>query len=89
MLFLPEELTQAQASGCVADGLSALRAESGEMVVVDAAALTRFDSSALAVLLEFRRETMVMGKQFAVKAVPPPLKNLATIYGIAELLPGI
>jgi phospholipid transport system transporter-binding protein len=56
-------------------------------VVADAAALTQFDSSALAVLLDCRREALALGKNFAVARLPARLRELATLYGVAELLP--
>jgi phospholipid transport system transporter-binding protein len=65
----------------------ALRSESAAQVVVDAGALTRFDSSALAVLVEVRREALAAGKTFAVQKLPPRLAQLAALYGVAELLP--
>ena len=55
--------------------------------VVDASALQVFDSSALAVLLECRREVLHDGRRFAVRGLAPRLRELATLYGIAELLP--
>ncbi len=56
-------------------------------MVVDASALQRFDSSALAVLLEFRRECLAMGRHFSIQGLAPKLADLAALYGIAELLP--
>ena len=64
-----------------------LRNHKGSAVVVDASALQNFDSAALAVLLEFRRECLAVGKQFSVQNLSPKLADLATLYGIGELLP--
>ena len=86
MLTLPAVLTQAQASTCLSSQLAALRAQTGDEVQVDASQLGQFDSSALAVLLEFRRETLGLGKRFVVKGLPERLQNLATLYGVAELI---
>ncbi|MDE2618326.1 MAG: STAS domain-containing protein, partial [Burkholderiales bacterium] len=55
MLVLPAELTHKQASACLRMLVQGLPSQTGPAVVVDAATLKRFDSSALAVLLEFRR----------------------------------
>ena len=66
--------------------LKAARAESEPQVLVDATALTRFDSSALAVLLECRRECLQDGKRFAVRGLAPRLRELAGLYGISALL---
>lgn len=87
MLALPVELTQEQASACLAKMVQGLSAEVGPQVVVNGAALDRFDSSALAVLLELRRQCQSSGKQFAVTALPKQLLDLAGLYGVDELLP--
>ena len=87
MLVLPKELMQSQASACLTLLTQGLRSESSPEVVVDASALSRFDSAALAVLLEFRRESLALGKRFSVRGLPARLADLATLYGIIELLP--
>ena len=70
----------------VASRAQALRSESGAQAVADASALQQFDSSALAVLLDCRREAFALGKTFAVAGLPPRLRELAGVYGVAELL---
>ena len=87
MLVLPKELTHSQATACLALLVQGLRAQAGPEVVVDATALSRFDSAALAVLLEFRRESLALGKRFSIRGLPARLGDLATLYGIVELLP--
>jgi len=64
-----------------------LRSEPASTVVVDASALIKFDSAALAVLLEFRRTSLSIGKEVVIHALPQRLRDLAGLYGIAELLP--
>ena len=64
MLVLPAELTHSQANTCLGMLREAVRAARAEQVLVDASALTRFDSSALAVLLECRRDALHDGKPF-------------------------
>nr|WP_279343739.1 STAS domain-containing protein [Variovorax terrae] len=86
-MVLPVELTQQQAAACSRMLQQGLRSQPQSVVVADATALTRFDSSALAVLLECHRESLSQGKTFAVKGLPPRLRELATLYGVAELLP--
>ena len=87
MLVLPTELTQKQASACLRMLVQVLKSGAEAEVVVDATALARFDSSALAVLLELRRESLAIGKRFAVQGLPVRLGNLATLYGIVDLVP--
>jgi phospholipid transport system transporter-binding protein len=88
LLVLPAEITHAQAAGCLALLLAAARAQSDSSVtiVIDAAPLVRFDSSALAVLLECRRAVLQNGRPFAIRAMPARLTELARLYGVAELL---
>jgi phospholipid transport system transporter-binding protein len=87
MLVLPARLTHEQAGPCSHMLVQALRAQPETAVVADAHALAHFDSSALAVLLECRREAMALGKTFSVSRLPARLRELATLYGVAELLP--
>ncbi|WP_294772348.1 STAS domain-containing protein [uncultured Rhodoferax sp.] len=85
MLNLPDTLTQEVAHSCLDTLRSGLSAEP-QTIVVDGASLQRFDSSALAVLLELRRECARVGKQFAVQGLPKRLRDLAALYGIEGLL---
>jgi phospholipid transport system transporter-binding protein len=87
VLVLPAELTHAEATACCRMLAQALRSDPGRQAVADASALRHFDSSALAVLLDCRREALALGKTFAVRQLHPRLRSLATLYGVAELLP--
>lgn len=86
MLVLPQALTQSEASACLVALGQGLRAESDSKVVLDASALHHFDSAALAVLLEVRRQCLAMGKQLSIHGLPTRLGDLATLYGVGELL---
>ena len=85
MLSLPAELTHAQANACLAQ-LTVSAAAEGASVALNAEPLQRFDSSALAVLLEFQRVCAGLGKEVRVQALPRQLLALATLYGIEGLL---
>jgi phospholipid transport system transporter-binding protein len=87
MLVLPSELTHRQAAACLRMLLQGLSAHREEQLVVDAAALTVFDTSALAVLLECRREALLRGKRFSVKGLPTGLAGMADLYGVDSLMP--
>jgi len=87
MLVLPTRLTHDDAPACMQMLRQGLATQSGSSTVIDAGALVQFDSSALAVLLECRREAIGLGRGFAVKGLAPRLRELATLYGIAGLLP--
>ena len=89
-LRLPAVLTHDQASQCALELKNAMASPSGpggSEVVVDASALKAFDSSALAVLLECRRNALALGKSFSVHHLPEKLRQLAGLYGVAELMP--
>ncbi|MBA2962563.1 MULTISPECIES: STAS domain-containing protein [Ramlibacter] len=86
MLVIPTQLTHAQAAACARMLAQALQSESQPQAVVDASPLQAFDSSAIAVLLECRREALAMGKTFAVAHMPARLRELAVVYGVSELL---
>ena len=88
MLVLPAELTHRQARAVLQvlrRGVLAL--PSGARAVVDARALTQFDTSALAVLLECRRTALARGQTFAVQGLAPALASMAVLYGVQDLLP--
>ncbi len=86
MLVLPAEITHANARTCAHMLAQALRSQE-QAVVADASALLKFDSSAIAVLLECRREAQIQGKNFSVRGLPERLRALAVLYGVAQLLP--
>ena len=87
MLRLPAELTHKQAKACLAQLVSGLKTETASPVVVDGTALGRFDSSALAVLLELRRTCQRGGMALVCQGLPQHLSDLATLYGVEGLLP--
>lgn len=89
MLSLPATLTQTQAKACLDQLTLDVRSAAEPQVVVSGALLNSFDSSALAVLLAVRRECARAGKHFAVQGLPQRLRDLAALYGIERLLPGI
>ena len=86
VLVLPAELTHRQATASLGMLMHGLRAHKESSVVVDARALSVFDSSALAVLLECRREALSVGKTFAVQGLPPALRGMAGLYGVDMLI---
>ncbi len=86
MLVLPSELTHKQAAACLRMLVQGLPSQAGPAVQVDAAALQRFDSSALSVLLEFRRQSRARGKAFELRNLSQRIVDLARLYGVDELL---
>ena len=86
MVTLPPVLTLASAPGFLQTLIQSVLAEPAE-AVIDASGLTDFDSSALAVLLECRRQALAAGKSFSVRGLPARLRQLAGLYGVAALIP--
>ncbi|MDW5444062.1 STAS domain-containing protein [Polaromonas sp. SM01] len=84
---LPDQLTHDLAVPALLALKQALAAQTGAAVVADASALRIFDSSALAVLLDCRREVLAAGKTFSVQGLPERLRQLAGLYGVEVLLP--
>ena len=87
MLVLPPRLTHEEAPACMRMLQEGIAGSNGSSTVVDASALEHFDSSALAILLECRREATALGRGFAVKGLPARLRELGSLYGVAALLP--
>lgn len=96
MIALPSELTYRQARQTVAtlqkamadvDKVTAKPATGNAVIVLDAQALTVFDSAALAVLLECRRFALALRCTLHVQALPQALRGLAVLYGVSDLLP--
>ena len=85
-LTLPAVLTHSE-SAVFASGLNPRMFAQAPEVVADASALQQFDSSALALLLECRRHAQAAGKGFSVLSAPRRLRELAVLYGVAELIP--
>ncbi|MBN8509952.1 MAG: STAS domain-containing protein, partial [Burkholderiales bacterium] len=66
---LPARLTMAEAAAALA-ALQAVPA-SGERLRIDASALAEFDSAALALLLQARRDAQARGRGFELHGAPP------------------
>ena len=86
MLVLPSEITHNQARACALAVGQEIQTGSDLDVVLDATPLIKFDSSALAVMLQCRREALAQGKQFTVHGLTPHLAELAALYGVEDLL---
>ena len=87
MLHLPDTLTHDQASVCLRELGQALATEASP-AILDASGLARFDSSALAVLLELQRAGARLNKKVLVQGLSAQLMALATLYGVEALLGG-
>ena len=55
-------------------------------LVIDLAQVTEVDSSAVSMLLEWRRKAHEHNQQLSFSNMPKNLKNLAQLYGVSELI---
>jgi phospholipid transport system transporter-binding protein len=85
-------MAQLPASLTIADAKSALHALEADLgpgagpFEVDARGLNAFDTSAIAVLLEVRRQAQAVGRALTVQGAPSTMVELAQMYGVRELL---
>ena len=94
MLVLPASLTHREAPDAVRMLAQTMRRETAGAragdpappLAIDASALTQFDSSALAVLLECGRLAAGAGRRIELRNAPPKLRQLARLYGLDALL---
>jgi len=85
MSALPATLTIKEARAAVR-GLEPAVGEGSGALVIDAGALKSFDTSAIAALLELRRQAQAVGRTLSVRGAPPAMVELAGLYGVSELL---
>lgn len=84
---LPARLTTSEAPDALQSLRRALAAQPAGAFTVDAGGLSSFDSSAVALLLELRRDAQRAGRTLNVLNWPPRLRELVAAYGVQELLP--
>lgn len=64
----------------------AARGDLPERLTIDFSGVTGVDSSAVALLLEWRRQAFARGKRLEFVNLPPNLLALAELYGVADLI---
>jgi len=64
----------------------AARTDLPDRLTIDFAGVDAVDSSAVALLLEWRRQAMRLGKKLEFVNLPENLLALATLYGVEELI---
>lgn len=82
---LPADATLQKVAELAAALPAALAGGSGEFTV-DASALTGYDTSTIALLMQARRTAQAAGRGFRVTGAPRQLQQLAALYGVEELL---
>ena len=85
MLLMPATVTVNEARDVLRMLSQALVREPKDQVVIDAAGLQHFDTSALAVLIECRRLAQASGRGFVVRGAPAKVNKLASLHGVEEL----
>ena len=80
---MPASITMGNASSALAALVQAI--DRGESVI-DLAALTHSDSSAVAVVLAATRYAQQAGKAVRFSGVPPSMASLAKLYGVEGFL---
>ena len=66
--------------------LYAARTDLPDRLTIDFSGITSVDSSAVALLLDWRRMAVKRGKTLAFANLPANLLSLAELYGVAELI---
>ena len=74
--------TIANATALCAAGKQELDAD----MVIDLAAVTEVDSTALSVLFEWRRAARAKNLQISFRNLPQSMQSLAALYGVADLV---
>jgi len=82
-LHIAGEMNHQTATALLAEGTPLV---GGTDQVLNLAAVTVVDSSALAVLLEWARTARAAGRQLRVVDAPAALVSLASLYGVSEIL---
>jgi len=88
MLVLPKVLTIDQARDAMRLLDSAIGGGGATAVAIDASGLERFDTAAVAVLLECRRRAGALDRGFELHGAPAKLSELINLYGVESLLEG-
>jgi phospholipid transport system transporter-binding protein len=86
MLVLPETVTVVEARDVLQMLAQTVRRDGDGALTVDASSLKEFDTAAVAVLLECARLAKAWGKRFEVRGAPAKLVELASLYGVDQLL---
>ncbi|MBC3910071.1 MULTISPECIES: STAS domain-containing protein [Undibacterium] len=81
MYTVTGELSHGNANAVVAAGLSALAEGQSEF---DLSALTKIDSSAVAVMIAWQRQAIQQGLKLHFTGVPASLLSILALYGLNE-----
>lgn len=82
-LFLEEDLTLEHAARLLKLGSDEIATG---VSVIDFARAGRIDSSALSLMLAWRRRALAAGRRLEYRNIPPGLMSLANLYGVTEFI---
>lgn len=85
-IALPARLDGDQAAALLPQLRGRIEVQASGPVVLDAAAVQRFDSATLALLLECRRLTQSGQQVLELRNLPAGLQSMAHVYGVDGLL---
>ncbi|WP_370681098.1 lipid asymmetry maintenance protein MlaB [Comamonas sp. GB3 AK4-5] len=85
-IALPAQLDGDQAAALLPQLRRQIEAQASAPVVLDAAAIQRFDSATLALLLECRRLTQSRQQVLELRNLPAGMLSMAHVYGVDGLL---
>jgi phospholipid transport system transporter-binding protein len=57
-----------------------------QLLVLDLAEVTEFDSATIALMLEWQRKARALGRELRYEHLPANLLSLAELYGVDDLL---
>lgn len=86
MIALPADLSADRAAALLPQLRQRFQAQSDVAWVLDGSAVQRFDSAALALLLECRRLALGASTTLTVQNLPEGLHSMAHAYGVDTLL---
>jgi phospholipid transport system transporter-binding protein len=87
VLAITGELTFATIPGVLAQSAEfEARTDLPDRLVIDFTGVSGVDSSAVALLLEWRRQALIRGKTLVFTNLPANLVALARLYGVADLI---
>ena len=87
VLAITGELTFATIPGVLAQSAEfEARTDLPDRLVIDFTGVSGVDSSAVALLLEWRRQALTRGKTLVFTNLPANLVALARLYGVADLI---
>jgi phospholipid transport system transporter-binding protein len=79
-----ERIVTSNAASLLHSGEAAIRDGDGRF---DLSSVTRCDSSAVALVLEWQRAARARGLKLELSGIPASLRSLAVLYGVDSLIP--